>query len=118
MQESKILSKTHRGGHSPGNVHVDHVWALQSHLHSIAVSFCRWDAQEVSDYVSYARQLAQRRSKQEWGFDLSWLQENGFTIPTHLLSLCGADVPKAVEQDSKDISDRKSAFVKGRCCFQ
>ena len=86
---------------------------------SIAVSVCRWDAEEVDGYVSYARQLAQRRSKQEWGFDLSWLRENGFTIPPHLLSLCGAEVPKVVEQDpSKDISDRKSAFVKGRCCFQ
>lgn len=107
------------GGLPPANGHAAHFWALQQHAQNIAVIVCRWDAQEVDDYVSYARQLAQRRSKQDWGFDLSWLRENGFTIPTHLLSLCGTGVPIAVEQDSsKDISDRKSAFVKGRCCFQ
>ena len=80
---------------------------------------CRWDLEEVQDYVAYARGLAQRRSKQAWNFDLSWLRENGYTIPAHLLALCGTDIPKTVDQSqSKDISDRRSAFVRGRCCFQ
>ncbi|KAL3163252.1 hypothetical protein ABBQ32_009651 [Trebouxia sp. C0010 RCD-2024] len=78
-----------------------------------------WDPKEVDDYVTYARELASRRSKQEWGFDLTWLQDNGFTIPAHLLSLCGTDIPRTVDQEqSREISDRRSAFVRGRCCFQ
>lgn len=92
---------------------------LHIHSNNIVSSVGRWDPEEVDDYVSYARGLAQKRSKQEWSFDLSWLQDTGFTIPKHLLSLCGESLPAAVDHDqSKDISDRKSAFVRGRCCFQ
>lgn len=83
------------------------------------MSINRWDLEEVEQYVAYARDLARRRSKQDWSFDLSWLGDNGYSIPVHLLSLCGSDIHKAVDQSqSKDISDRRSAFVRGRCCFQ
>ena len=81
---------------------------------------CRWCQEEAEEYLQYARELVLTRSKQEWTFDLSWLQENGYSIPAHLQSLCGAEIPETVETrtQSKEISERRSKFVKGGCCFQ
>lgn len=81
---------------------------------------CRWCVDETEQYLKYARDLVVERSQQQWTYDLSWLRENGYSIPVRLQSVCGPEIPETVEtrSQSKEISDRRSAFVKGGCCFQ
>ena len=76
--------------------------------------------EETLEYLNYVRFLVLKRSKEQWTFDLTWLTDNGYTVPAHLQSVCGASIPATVElrPQSKDVSERRSAFVKGSCCFQ
>ena len=81
---------------------------------------CRWCISEAEDYLNYVRALVLKRGKEQWTFDLTWLTENGFAIPAGLQSVCGPAIPAHVEirLQSKDVSERRSKFVKGGCCFQ
>ncbi|DBA85333.1 TPA: hypothetical protein ACH3X2_006021 [Trebouxia sp. C0005] len=97
----------------PSDPRRQHAVALLQHINE-------WCISETEDYLNYARSLVLQRGKEQWTFDLTWLTENGFAIPARLQSVCGPTIPANVEirLQSKEVSERRSKFVKGGCCFQ
>ena len=86
----------------------------QSHFH--VVKLCSWDEVESRDYLRHVTELVRDRQKETWQFDLTWLSDNGYTIPVQLRPLCCDEkVERSLEKRSEIPLMKSKKYIKSRC---